>query len=65
MNIVREFRHIRTLKRGGQGHDVTGAKGTRQGELSVPCRGCPHPDINVPLTDLDEYADCHAYSPLN
>jgi hypothetical protein len=65
MNVVREFRHIRALKWGGRGHDPTGAEGTSKGELSIPCRGCPHPNINIPLADLDEYVDYYVSSPLN
>jgi hypothetical protein len=55
MTVVRGFRHIRSLKWGGRGHDPTGAEGTGQGELSIPCRGCPHPRINVSESDLDEW----------
>jgi hypothetical protein len=63
--IVREFRHIRSLKRGGRGHDPTGAEGTRQGKLSIPCQGCPHPNINVPQDDIDEYVGQYGHSSSN
>ncbi|KAG6818624.1 hypothetical protein H0H93_003377 [Arthromyces matolae] len=46
--MVREWRHIKLLKRAGRGHDVTGAKGTRAGECAVLCPACPLPGINLP-----------------
>lgn len=35
-------------KRAGRGHDPSGISGTSLGGLSIPCRSCPHPDINLP-----------------
>lgn len=35
-------------KRAGRGHDPSGIDGTSRGGLSIPCRACPHPDINLP-----------------
>lgn len=37
------------LKRAGRGNQASGIDGTKQGELSVLCRSCPHPHINLPL----------------
>lgn len=48
LRMVREWRHIRLLKRRGRGHDPTGVKGTKEGELAVLCPACPYPDINLP-----------------
>ncbi|KAF7377213.1 CxC2 domain-containing protein [Mycena sanguinolenta] len=48
MNIVREYRHLQMCKRAGRGHDPEGISGTGPGELAIPCRACPHPDINLP-----------------
>ena len=48
MLMVREWRHIKMVKRAGRGHAPSGIAGTGQGELSVPCRACPHPEINLP-----------------
>jgi hypothetical protein len=46
--MVREWRHIKMLKRAGRGHDPTGVAGTAAGELAVPCRVCPIPGVNLP-----------------
>ena len=35
-------------KRAGCGQDPTGLNTTAQGALSIPCRSCPHPGINLP-----------------
>jgi hypothetical protein len=48
MVIVREWRHVKMLKRAGRGHDTTGITGTKPGELIIRCRACPHPEINLP-----------------
>jgi hypothetical protein len=48
MLMVREWRHIKMVKRAGRGHDPTGIDGTPEGSLSIPCRPCPHADINLP-----------------
>jgi len=48
MVIIREWRHIKMAKRAGRGHHRLGIAGTSQGELSIPCRACPHPGINLP-----------------
>ncbi|KAG6809360.1 hypothetical protein H0H92_000568 [Tricholoma furcatifolium] len=47
--MVREWRHLKMMKRAGRGHDPTGILGTKPGELAVACRACPHPGINLPL----------------
>ncbi|KAJ7019525.1 hypothetical protein C8F04DRAFT_975501 [Mycena alexandri] len=46
--IVRQYRMMQLMKRGGRGHDDSGVAGTGQGELALPCRACPQPDINLP-----------------
>jgi hypothetical protein len=48
MNVMREWRHIKSLKRSGRGHEPDGIEGTQPGELLVKCRCCPHPDFNLP-----------------
>ncbi|KAJ6527224.1 hypothetical protein DFH09DRAFT_1328189 [Mycena vulgaris] len=58
--IVQEYRHLQMCKRGGRGHDAGGVPmkpgssellygidATQPGELSIPCRACPHPEINM------------------
>ncbi|KAJ7694502.1 hypothetical protein B0H14DRAFT_2283807, partial [Mycena olivaceomarginata] len=46
--IVRQYRMMDILKRGGRGNDDTGVRGTGQGELALQCRACPQPGINLP-----------------
>lgn len=48
MRIVRQWRHIRAMKRFGRGHDPSGVGGTREGECAVLCPACPHPGKNLP-----------------
>ncbi|KAF8214393.1 hypothetical protein K438DRAFT_1902273 [Mycena galopus ATCC 62051] len=48
MNMVREYRHLQMCKRAGRGHDPGGISATKPGELEIPCRACPHPEINLP-----------------
>lgn len=48
MRIVREWRHVRLLKRMGRGHSETGVKGTKEGECAVLCPACPQPGMNLP-----------------
>ncbi|KAF9496215.1 hypothetical protein BDN71DRAFT_1505912 [Pleurotus eryngii] len=48
MLTVREWRHIWMAKRAGRGNDPGGLNTTAQGGLAIPCRSCPHPDINLP-----------------
>lgn len=48
MRCLNQWRHLKALKRGGRGHDPSGATGTSNGELAVLCPSCPHPGINLP-----------------
>ena len=48
MRIVRQWRSLKQLKRGGRGHEDTGIDGTKPGELALLCPACPHPGINLP-----------------
>ncbi|KAI0666069.1 hypothetical protein C8Q78DRAFT_1072584 [Trametes maxima] len=56
--VVRLWRHLRQLKRGGRGHDPSGISATAPGSLAVMCPACPHPGINLPedweLTPADK-----------
>ncbi|KAK7015175.1 hypothetical protein VNI00_019169 [Paramarasmius palmivorus] len=47
--VVRQWRHLKLLKRGGRGNDA-GRKvsETHPGELAVLCPACPRPGINLP-----------------
>ena len=57
MLMVREWRHIKMAKRAGRGHHPTGIEGTPQGGLSIACRACPHPNINLPRGWAKESAE--------
>lgn len=46
--MVRQWRHLKKLKRGGRGHDSGGPEGTKNGELAIMCPSCPHEGINLP-----------------
>lgn len=48
MIMVCEWQHLKSLKRGGRGHSLTGVIGTQEGELAVQCRACPAAGINIP-----------------
>lgn len=48
MRSVREWKHLKMLKRAGRGHDPTSVEGTKQGELAVRCPACSWPGINIP-----------------
>ncbi|KAG9223433.1 hypothetical protein CCMSSC00406_0007620 [Pleurotus cornucopiae] len=48
MRMVREWRHIRLMKRMGRGHEESGVSGTREGECAVLCPACPQPNKNLP-----------------
>ncbi|EEB97678.1 hypothetical protein MPER_02956, partial [Moniliophthora perniciosa FA553] len=46
--MVRQWRHIKSGKRFGRAHDPTGLAGTQPGGLTVLCRACPQPNVNLP-----------------
>jgi hypothetical protein len=46
--MVREWRNLKMLKRGGRGHELSGVEGTKSGELALTCPACPQPNINLP-----------------
>ncbi|KAF9023539.1 hypothetical protein BDZ89DRAFT_955587, partial [Hymenopellis radicata] len=48
LRSIRQFRHIKGMKRGGRSHDQAGIEGTSEGELALQCLACPHPGINLP-----------------
>ena len=45
--VIRQYRHLRLLKRAGRGHDPTGVDGTQEGALALECPACPHPGRNM------------------
>ncbi|KAJ3817611.1 hypothetical protein F5880DRAFT_1492633, partial [Lentinula raphanica] len=47
--MIREWRGLKMLKRGGRGNDTTRDPGdTQLGELAVECIACPRPNENLP-----------------
>jgi hypothetical protein len=48
LRIVREWRHLKMLKRAGRGHAPDGVKGTQEGECAILCPACPQPGKNLP-----------------
>ena len=46
--VIRQWRHLKLLKRAGRGHDPAGIKETQPGQCAVECPACPHPDRNLP-----------------
>lgn len=55
MLMVREYRHLKMLKRAGRGHDPAGVAATKAGGCAVLCPACPQPGLN--LQDGWERAD--------
>ncbi|KAL0563357.1 hypothetical protein V5O48_018711, partial [Marasmius crinis-equi] len=48
MVILREYRHIKMMKRCGRGHNLEGIAKTALGSAAVVCQACTHPDRNLP-----------------
>lgn len=46
--MVREYRHLKMLKRGGRGHEDGAVAATKAGDLCVQCPACPRPGYNLP-----------------
>ncbi|GJE98381.1 CxC2 domain-containing protein [Phanerochaete sordida] len=48
LRMVRQWKHLKMLKRAGRAHDPAGVAGTKEGELVVECPACPRPGVNIP-----------------
>jgi hypothetical protein len=48
LRMIREWRHLKMLKRAGRGHDPGGILATAEGECAVLCPACPQPGKNLP-----------------
>ena len=46
--IVREWRHLKLLKRSGRGHDPADVERTQEGQCTVLCPACPQLGRNLP-----------------
>lgn len=57
MLMVREWRHLKMLKRAGRAYDPGRISSTAPGSLAVPCRACPNPEMNLlPGWDSEDIA---------
>jgi hypothetical protein len=45
---VRQWRHLKQVKRGGGGHVEAGLDSVRDGAFALECPACPHPNRNLP-----------------
>ena len=48
MRMIREFRHLKLMKRHGRGNVEGGLVSTTRGDLATICPACPIPDVNLP-----------------
>ncbi|EIW81903.1 hypothetical protein CONPUDRAFT_54452, partial [Coniophora puteana RWD-64-598 SS2] len=46
--MVRQWRHLKMLKRTGRGHVSEDLEETPEGACAVQCPACPHPEKNLP-----------------
>lgn len=46
--MVRQYRHLKLMKRAGRGNVMNGLETTGPGELALQCPACPIPGINLP-----------------
>lgn len=54
MRVCRVWRHIKLLKRAGQGLSGKGVKSAPFGSCALECPACPHPEISVRPKEVDE-----------
>lgn len=45
---VRQWRHLKDIKRGGAGHTLSPVSELSNGSLAIECPACPHPGRNLP-----------------
>ncbi|KIJ95660.1 hypothetical protein K443DRAFT_108434, partial [Laccaria amethystina LaAM-08-1] len=48
MRMIREFRHLKLMKRHGRGNVEHGITSTARGDLATLCPACPIPGVNLP-----------------
>ncbi|KAJ8480768.1 hypothetical protein ONZ45_g15534 [Pleurotus djamor] len=49
LRMIRQYRHMMLLKRGGRGNVEDGVENIGPGELALLCLACPQPGINLPV----------------
>ncbi|KAF7792136.1 hypothetical protein EIP86_003166 [Pleurotus ostreatoroseus] len=57
LRLVREWAHLKALKRAGRGQEPGGPTATRSGELCLICPACPRSGFNLPDDWEDTPAD--------
>lgn len=62
LRIIREWRHVRLLKRKGHGHSANGIPQPKPGDCAVLCPACPYPGINMPK-NLEDIPVSERYVP--
>ena len=55
-HCVRQWRHLKGIKRGGGAHQTTPISATAAGSFAIECPACPHPGRNLP----DGWGDANA-----
>lgn len=45
---VRQWKHLKQVKRGGGGHIMAGLASIPDGAFALECPACPHPGRNLP-----------------
>ncbi|KAJ7231598.1 hypothetical protein B0H12DRAFT_1239914 [Mycena haematopus] len=60
MDIVRQWRDVKRMKRFKCGHEAGGVRATPQGGLALKCRACPQPGWNLP-DDWDQIEPIFIY----
>lgn len=45
---VRQWRHLKDVKRGAAGHALAAIDDLGDGALAIDCPACPHPGQNLP-----------------
>lgn len=63
MRMVRMWRHLKLMKRAGQGNLANSLITTQSGHLAVGCPACPIPDINIPEDWKDAPPELKSVSP--
>lgn len=48
LQMIRQWRHLKLLKRGGRGNVPDGTIDVPLGSCAVECPACPHPGKNLP-----------------
>lgn len=46
--MIRQFRHVKLLKKAGRANERDGILTTKPGGLAVVCPACPQPGVNLP-----------------